>query len=180
VHLPGRQRALERMVAAVRPGGWVVAEDPDHGGAMIPALRQYVHPPDHAELWERIFHGLDALFTHGGADASFDRGCLGRSPRQDWSGSAPSCTRHCCTGRRELLELTIQQLQGPLASTGLVTEPEIECFLDLLRQPSFGHLPFVMVTAWGQRGLGPAATAPCRSSGHARSRPCAAGRPARI
>jgi SAM-dependent methyltransferase len=71
VHLPGRLRVLERMVAAVRPGGWVVAEDPDHGGAMIPALRRYVHPPDHAELWERVFHGLDALFTRAGADASF-------------------------------------------------------------------------------------------------------------
>jgi hypothetical protein len=33
----------------------------------------------------------------------------------------------------------------------MVTELEIERFLDLLRQPSFGHLPFVMVSAWGQR-----------------------------
>jgi SAM-dependent methyltransferase len=71
VHVRGRRRALERMVAAVRPGGWVVAEDPDHGSAMIPALSRYVDPPEHAELWERVFHGLDALFTRVGADASF-------------------------------------------------------------------------------------------------------------
>ena len=28
---------------------------------------------------------------------------------------------------------------------------EIERFLELPAQPSFGHLPFVMVTAWGRR-----------------------------
>jgi SAM-dependent methyltransferase len=98
VHLPERQQALERMVAAVRPGGWVVAEDPDHGGAMIPALRRYVDRPKHAELWERVFQGLDALFTRAGADASFGPRLPGCSPRRGWSGSALSCTHRCCTG----------------------------------------------------------------------------------
>ena len=28
-HIPDRERALARMIAAVRPGGWVVAEDLD-------------------------------------------------------------------------------------------------------------------------------------------------------
>jgi hypothetical protein len=100
----------------------VVAEDPDHSGAMIPALSRYVDPPEYAELWERVFHGLDGLFTGVGA-----------------------------RGAGSFLRLTIQQLQAPLAGTGLVTDREIERFLELLGRPSFGHLPFVMVTAWGQR-----------------------------
>jgi hypothetical protein len=54
-------------------------------------------------------------------------------------------------GAGSLLRLTIRQLQAPLAGTGLVTDPEIERFLELLAQPWFGHLPLVMVTAWGQR-----------------------------
>jgi hypothetical protein len=45
VHLPKRKLALKCMVAAVRPGGRVVAEDPDHGGAMFPALRRYLTSP---------------------------------------------------------------------------------------------------------------------------------------
>jgi SAM-dependent methyltransferase len=152
VHLPARERVLERMIAAVRPGGWVVAKDPDHGGAMIPALRRYVHPPDHGKLWERIFHGLDSLFTHAGADASFGP----RLPRALTEAGLQRVGAELHTpllhgGAGSLLGLTIEQLQAPLAGTGLVTEREIERFLDLLRQPSFGHLPFVMVTAWGQR-----------------------------
>jgi len=152
VHVPGRQQALKRMVAAVRPGGWVVAEDPDHGGAMIPALSRYVDPPEHAELWERVFHGLDGLFTGVGADASFGP----RLPRALAEAGLEQIGAELHTpllhgGAGSFLRLTIQQLQAPLAGTGLVTDREIERFLELLGQPSFGHLPFVMVTAWGQR-----------------------------
>jgi SAM-dependent methyltransferase len=152
VHVPDRQRALERMVAAVRPGGWIVAEDPDHGGAMIPALRRYIDPPQHAELWERIFQGLEALFTGVGADASFGP----RLPRALAEAGLERVSAELHTpllhgGAASLLQLTIQQLQTPLAGTGLVTDREIERFLELLEQPSFGYLPFVMVTAWGRR-----------------------------
>ena len=87
VHVPGRQRALKHMVAAVRPGGWVVAEDPDHGGAMIPALGRYVDPPEHAELWERVLHGLDGLFT-------FRRPW----PAPAWSPTGRSSVSWSCSG----------------------------------------------------------------------------------
>lgn len=143
---------LRALVAAVRPGGWVVAEDPDHGGAMIPALGRYVDPPEHAELWERVLHGLDGLFTGVGADASFGP----RLPRALAEAGLEQIGAELHTpllhgGAGSFLRLTIQQLQAPLAGTGLVTDREIERFLELLGQPSFGHLPFVMVTAWGQR-----------------------------
>jgi hypothetical protein len=38
-----------------------------------------------------------------------------------------------------------------LAGVGLVTDPELDRFLEFLEQPAFGHLPFLMVTAWGQK-----------------------------
>jgi hypothetical protein len=133
------------MVAAVRPGGWVVAEDPDHGGAMIPALSRYVDPPEHAELWERAVHRCRRrrkLWTAAAQGAR--RGGTGADRR----GAAYAAVAR---GAGSFLRLTIQQLQTPLAGTGLVTDREIERFLELLGQPSFGHLPFVMVTAWGRR-----------------------------
>lgn len=98
VHVPGRQQALKRMVAAVRPGGWVVAEDPDHGGAMIPALSRYVDPPEHAELWSGSSTGWTGCSPVSAPTQASDRGCPGRSPRRDWSRSARSCIHRCCTG----------------------------------------------------------------------------------
>ena len=52
--VPDWQRALERMISAVRPGGWLVLENVDFGGIMTPALAHYTDPPEHAALYERI------------------------------------------------------------------------------------------------------------------------------
>jgi SAM-dependent methyltransferase len=69
-HLPDRRRALERMIAAVRPGGWILVEDTDVGQAMLSALSRYVHPAEYAALLQRIYRALQAVFTTVGADAS--------------------------------------------------------------------------------------------------------------
>lgn len=70
-HILDREQALARMVAAVRPGGWVVVEDVDFGEAMASALARYVHPRDHAGGYQRLLRGFEALFAAIGADASF-------------------------------------------------------------------------------------------------------------
>src|SRR3974377_763503 len=52
-HIPDRQCALERMISAVRPGGWLVLEAGDFGGVMAAALAHYTDPPAHAPVHER-------------------------------------------------------------------------------------------------------------------------------
>ena len=38
-----------------------------------------------------------------------------------------------------------------MVNAGLLTDIEVDRFLDLTRQPGFGYLPLLRVTAWGQR-----------------------------
>jgi SAM-dependent methyltransferase len=70
-HIPDRQRALERMISAVRPGGWLVLEGGDFGGVMAAAMAHYVDPPEHAPVYERAVRALDAILTAAGGDANF-------------------------------------------------------------------------------------------------------------
>ena len=69
-HIPDRQRALERMISAVRPGGWLVLEAIDFGGVMAAAMAHYVDPPEHAPLYERTIRAIEAAFAAAGGDAS--------------------------------------------------------------------------------------------------------------
>jgi 2-polyprenyl-3-methyl-5-hydroxy-6-metoxy-1,4-benzoquinol methylase len=39
-HIPSRQRALERLIAAVRPDGWLVVEDIDVAGDAMRATAE--------------------------------------------------------------------------------------------------------------------------------------------
>ena len=70
-HIPDRQRALERMISAVRPGGWLVLEAVDFGGVMAAALAHYTDPPEHAPLYERTIRAIEAAFAVVGGDANF-------------------------------------------------------------------------------------------------------------
>src|SRR5579859_6660784 len=73
-HIPDRQRALDRMISAVRPGGWLVLEGLDFGGVMAAALAHYADPPEHIPLFERIFSALDAAGAAAGAAPNYGAG----------------------------------------------------------------------------------------------------------
>jgi len=151
-HLPERRRALERMISAVRPGGWVMLEDSDFGGIAAAALAHYVDPPEHAALFERICRAAEAVFATAGADATFGArlvGALKDAGLENVAGEvhAPIAAEGTETWARG----NIGQLAGHLVSTGLVTASDIELFVTLSADRScHSALPFV-VTAWGQR-----------------------------
>jgi ubiquinone/menaquinone biosynthesis C-methylase UbiE len=60
-HLGERERALQALVAAVRPGGWVVVEDIDVGDISTSVILRYVDPPDAAEVVERLARGIETF-----------------------------------------------------------------------------------------------------------------------
>lgn len=152
-HIPERERALERMVAATRPGGWVVIEDVDFGGVVASVAARYTFPPEHAALFERMVRAFDALFAAIGADGSFGS----RLPRVMLDAGLVSAGAEFHSpfawggAERHFIALSMQHLRVPLVRAGLLSEEEIETFINLTKEPSFGSLILPMVTAWGQR-----------------------------
>jgi SAM-dependent methyltransferase len=70
IHVPERERALERMVSALRPGGWLLIEDFD------PTLQPLACPDAHGEAQQvanRVRAGFRALLSERGADLTFGR-----------------------------------------------------------------------------------------------------------
>jgi SAM-dependent methyltransferase len=153
MYLHDAERALARMVGAVRPGGWVVVEAIHAGGSMIPALMPYVDPPEHAELLARIARAGEALVGVAGADPGLGPrlpSALREAGLEDVGGEVHSpLWRGGADG--DFFRLSTQQLKEHLPRTGLVTEQDVERVLELSAQPSLLHVPFVMVTAWGKR-----------------------------
>ena len=152
MHIPDHQGALERVVAAVRPGGWVVIEDVDFGGPMAAALAHYSFPAGYAPLVERIYRAAEAVLSAAGADASHGTRLLAglQAAGLEHVGGELH-TPVVAGGTESWVRGSIQQLAARMEGTGLVGPDEVARFLALVADGSSRYAPPFLVTAWGRR-----------------------------
>jgi SAM-dependent methyltransferase len=150
MHLDDPKQALRRMIEALRPGGWLVVQEPDVGAVSAEDLE---HPD--AEEFHRIHHKLYSwLRARRVFDASFGR----RLPRLLESLGLIDVG---CEGMTSVvrggspdLQLTIRTLTAmePLLMKRGALEPgEFEFLLRLHADPCFGQLGTLQMGAWGRR-----------------------------
>lgn len=152
MHLPDRQRALERVVGTVRAGGWVVIEDPDLGGTMAAAMANYIHPAGHAALSRQMYRAVEAVFAGAGADPSYGSRLIGglkSAGLEDVRGAL--YTPLVSGGTERFVPGTVEYLRSRLPGTGFVSAEEVDRFLRLTEDPSTTYAPLMKVTVWGRR-----------------------------
>ena len=151
-HIPDRQRALERMISAVRPGGWLVLEAIDFGGVMAAAMAHYVDPPERAPVFERTIRAIEAVAATAGADANFGARLIRTLTDAGLVNiAAEARTPIVAGGTENWIPGTVEHLAEHMVRTGLVTVSDIESVLAMTADPSCHYAPSPMVTAWGQR-----------------------------
>jgi 2-polyprenyl-3-methyl-5-hydroxy-6-metoxy-1,4-benzoquinol methylase len=152
MHIPDHQGALERVVAAVRPGGRVMIEDLDFGGPMATALARYSFPAEHAPLVGRIYRAAEMVLSAAGADSSFGTRLLAGLQAAGLEQVGGEVHTSVVAGGTETwVRGSIQQLAARMEGTGLVSADEVASFLALATDGSSHYTPPFMVTAWGRR-----------------------------
>ncbi|HEX6501504.1 MAG TPA: methyltransferase domain-containing protein [Micromonosporaceae bacterium] len=149
VHVPQRDRALASMVAALRPGGWLLIEDAD------PALQPLICPDEYGpaqRLANKVRHGVRALLAQRGADLAYGR-TLPRALRKAGlvdvraDGYFPITSPASTT----LEQATVAQVRGLLVGAGLVTDDEIDQHLANVATGDLDLITAPMISAWGRR-----------------------------
>ena len=147
MHLPGRELALRRMLASLKPGGWIVVEEFDN----LSILPNPIVNPGEEEL-KVIRAGLRVL-TARGVELRYGRWL----PRQLQSlglvnvGAEASTTMwHGDSPGTRLYKLTFEELADPILRSGLISEAEFETDMRRLDELDFLTLSPMMWTAWGQ------------------------------
>jgi SAM-dependent methyltransferase len=153
VHLPQRVAALAAMVAALRPGGWLLVEDAD------PALLPLICPDEFGpaqRLANRLRHGFRELLLQRGADLAFGR-TLPRLLREAGLADVQAdayfpITLPAC----DLLETTtVLQVRDQLVAAGLATDAEIDRHLANVAAGGLDLATAPMISALGRRPPGP-------------------------
>jgi len=149
VHVAQREQALAAMVAAVRPGGWLLLEDAD------PALQPLVCPdefgPEQA-LANKVKHGFRTLLAGRGVDLAYGR-TLPRLVREAGLSQVQSDAYFPMGGPacNELERATVEQVRDALIEAGIATETELERHLLNVRSGRLDLATSPMVSAWGRK-----------------------------
>ncbi len=149
VHLEDRAAALQVMIDALRPGGWLVLEDAD------PALQPLACPDERGpaeELANRLRTRMRTLVVERGADLAYGRTLpllLRESDLRDVRAEAyfPIASQACLI----LEATTVRHVRDQLLAAGLATPEEIETHLENLARGDLDLMLAPMITAWGRK-----------------------------
>ena len=144
--LPARAQALTRMVAALRPAGWLLVEEPDFVTVYQACASETVGKVATA--------GLRALEAMSGVQSEYGRHLLDDVCAQRLSNVEALGRVTMMRGGSPLaihLRLTIAKVQATLVSAGATTAEVIEEALARLDDPTFSTMSALTMAVWGRR-----------------------------
>jgi 2-polyprenyl-3-methyl-5-hydroxy-6-metoxy-1,4-benzoquinol methylase len=150
LHLPGRDQVIERLAAALAPGGWLVLEEFNQ---ILPPCPEAT--TDEQRAFNRVREGFSELLARRGANTTtypptlpwrmqraglVETGAVGRLVFA--SGASPSAAHQ----RANLL-----QTGGEAVDAGLITADDLRTSLRALDDPGFTFILPLLISAWGRR-----------------------------
>jgi SAM-dependent methyltransferase len=147
LHLPCRSRVLARLVAALKPGGWLLCEDTDFStfvdGSTVPAL-------------SRVGKEMVRFLESRGAEPNYGRRLYGEVKAAGLVDVGAEGRVYMMRGDHPssvLPRYTFERIRAPLLASGAVLEAEFEAALAALGDPDVAVMSHVMMAAWGRRPL---------------------------
>ncbi|MEV0429497.1 methyltransferase domain-containing protein [Micromonospora sp. NPDC050495] len=149
VHVPDRDRALATMVAALRPGGWLLVEDADTELQPLACLDE-VGPAQRRA--NRLRRAVRELLTRRGADLRFGR-TLPRVLRAAGlvDVAAAGCFPVGGVACDRLEAATVRMVRAELLAAGLADDAEIDAHLAAVDAGELDLTLAPLISAWGRR-----------------------------
>jgi SAM-dependent methyltransferase len=138
---------LERLVAPLRPGGWLVIEDQE-----LAAAAAY---PD-GDSVRRALDGIWRCLSRTGFDGAYGRRAvhdLQRAGLEDVAAEGRTRVYRGATSQALFVRLTIESLSAAMLDGGDVTPEDVARACERLEDPDAVFLTPVMIAAWGRRPL---------------------------
>ena len=150
LHIPERAAVLEKMVAALKPGGWLVIEDFDTTS---------VQPDVAANPREQRVETAEALRVYmirGGVDARFGRSLYGRFQGlglTDVSTEGRVMMWDRANGGADLMRINFEQIGEKVVAAGLLSAGQLQADLRRLDEPDFVTPSPIMWAAIGRKPI---------------------------
>lgn len=149
MHLPARDEAFRRMLAATKPGGWIFVEDFD--------MHTWIDVVPSGSM-DRLREAFIGLLRMAGADPFYGRNhpklFLDHGLADAWvEGRVELGRRHDSPGLIQF-KISLVQLRDMLAANGIATVEDVDEVIRLIDDQSWVGLPPMTVAAFAQKPLG--------------------------
>jgi SAM-dependent methyltransferase len=146
-HLPQRDQVLQKLVRALRPGGWLVVEDVDYVSA-IPISELGAREHEHTQSVR-----LQA-FSASGVDHSLGRQLPARLRAlglKDVGNEGRVWVMEGGSPGARWFKISLAHLRPRLVAPGMLTDDEVDRMLELFDDPNWSAFSPVIVAAWGMK-----------------------------
>lgn len=151
IHLPAREQVLERLMTALKPGGWLVLEEFDD----TLLNRNYLATDVQAgALLQKMHTAQNQLMKARGADLTWGRKLYRALRAHGLINMGMEGYVAIGDGRSPLASLfqaNCEQVREEAVKAGLITNEEVDQVITSLNDPNFTISSLIMFTAWGQR-----------------------------
>jgi SAM-dependent methyltransferase len=151
IHLPERAAVLRKLVAALKPGGWLVVEEFDSALSS----RGLVAPQAEMKTGiEQMEAAMEQLMRTRGANRNLGRelyGMLTDLGLEQVGSRGTFVIGEGGSPLTHLLRANYVQIRDEAVSAGLISAAEVDQVLAWLDDPTFVACSPTMMTAWGRR-----------------------------
>jgi SAM-dependent methyltransferase len=151
VHLPARDEVMTKLVAALRPGGWLVLEEFTH---FLPGVPGVPEPETSAEACvNRVLAAVsDLLRDHGADTVSYPRTLVRRlRSRRLTELGAEGTVIFGQQGVIDVHRANLRQVRDELVATGRVSADDVDLALQTLADPELVATLGMLISAWGRK-----------------------------
>jgi 2-polyprenyl-3-methyl-5-hydroxy-6-metoxy-1,4-benzoquinol methylase len=148
--LPRPAETITKIVATVKPGGWLLLEEPDY----VSEVPDPSMTPEAMALSKKAHSALHTLAHSLGYDAGFGRRLyyeVSRNGISDIQAEGSVSMRIGGTPSASFFKVTSKQLQDQVLNAGLLTPAELEDFQSLLDSPEYRWVGQMAISVWGRR-----------------------------
>jgi SAM-dependent methyltransferase len=146
MHLPAREEALKRMVAAAKPGGWIFVEDMEF-------LTWIDVTP--SEPMARVKAAMEKMFALAGADPTLGRKLPilleGAGVENVWLEGRVAWGERWNSPGLQMFKLMLIELREFLVQTGAVSAEDVDAAIATIDDPEWVGMPPMIVAALGRK-----------------------------
>jgi len=151
IHVSRRDEALRKMARAVKPGGWILLEEPD----VVTDRPDPAASESRARLYGKVTAAIYAFLAEMGLEPDMGARLLGLLRSHGFESRGAQGRVHMFQGSPEGTlsphRMAFPELAERVVATGRVSAAEFEEFLSLNREPEFAWREALTMSAWGRR-----------------------------